>query len=61
MDRNRDTVIILSLFKSSSPASLNTSHSNTVDVSMETVEDEETKRAKRILEMVSLWVCHSIR
>ena len=28
---------------------------------METVEDEETKRGKRILEMVSLWVCHTIR
>ena len=28
---------------------------------MDTVEDEETKRAKRILVMVSLWVCHSIR
>ena len=45
-----------------SPAtSLDTSHSSTEDVSMETVEDEETKRGKRILEMVSLWVCHSIR
>ena len=47
--------------RSLSPASLNTSHSSTEDVSMETVEDEETKRAKRILEMVSLWVCHTIR
>ena len=34
-----------------SPASLNTSHSSsTEDVSMETVEDEETKRAKREVE-----------
>ena len=48
-------------FRSLSPASLNTSHSSTEDVSMETVEDEETKRAKRVLEMVSLWVCHTIR
>ena len=48
--------------RSLSPASLNTSHSSsTEDVSMETVEDEETKRAKRVLEMVSLWVCHTIR
>ena len=29
--------------------------------SLDTVEDEESKRAKRILEMVSLWVCHTIR
>jgi len=28
---------------------------------METVEDEETKRGKRILEMVALWLCHTIR
>ena len=48
-------------YRSLSPASLNTSHSSTEDVSMETVEDEETKRAKRVLEMVSLWVCHTIR
>ena len=47
--------------RSLSPASLNTSHSSSEDVSMETVEDEETKRGKRILEMVSLWVCHTIR
>ena len=50
----------MSLIRSLSPASLNTSHSSTEDVSMETVE-EETKRSKRILEMVSLWVCNSIR
>ena len=53
------------LSRSLSPnSSLNTSHSSSEDVSMaslDTVEDEESKRAKRILEMVSLWVCHTIR
>ena len=47
--------------RSMSPASLNTSVSSSEDVSMETVEDEESKKGKRILEMVSLWVCHTIR
>ena len=28
---------------------------------METVEDEETKRGKRILEMVALWLCHAVQ
>ena len=51
----------MSLIRSLSPASLNTSHSSTEDVSMETVEEEETNRAKRILEMVSLWVLNSVR
>jgi len=47
--------------RSLSPASVNTSHSSSEDVSMEGVEDEETKRANRTLEMVSLWICHQIR
>jgi len=47
--------------RSLSPASLNTSHSSSEDVSMEGLEDEETKRANRTLEMVSLWICHHIR
>ena len=54
-------MIFTKTFRSLSPASLNTSHSSTEDVSMETVEDEETKRAKRVLELVSLWVGHTIR
>ena len=53
------------LSRSLSPnSSLNTSHSSSEDVSMasmDTVEDEESKKGKRILEMVSLWVCHTIR
>ena len=53
------------LSRSLSPnSSLNTSHSSSEDVSMasmDTGEDEESKRGKRILEMVSLWVCHTIR
>jgi proteasome activator subunit 4 len=47
--------------RSLSPASVNTSHSSSEDVSMEVLEDEETKRANRTLEMVSLWICHQIR
>lgn len=47
--------------RSLSPASVNTSHSSSEDVSMEGLDDEETKRANRTLEMVSLWICHQIR
>jgi len=47
--------------RSLSPASVNTSHSSSEDVSMEGAEDDDTKRSNRTLEMVSLWICHQIR